>query len=516
MKKYTSSIYKYILLLGAVTSLTTCAEYDLESDQDEKPIRLVAGREYDPTRAVVTTDLQGPVFDAGETVNVWISGKSDDNPTTTEHPGLWPIGDQPTRYTTSAAVNGKNTLLLPNSSPQPYYFTGSNSMAHIFAAYPANDDVNVTPAMTTFTVKYDQTTERAYKNSDLMFATLDHDKTAGAISLPFKHKMTKLIVTAVADGDVTIDDVITIGSIQRSVDIDVEKGDFAYSAEAPTTIPLSDENADDYTKRKITILNGGAAVFPPQHLESAVEFITVTGKKKEGNTWTNQTAKFNIIGKTFKEGRVYKINLHIGTTDFTPHPTTGDPHVSSITGWSEEYDELTVTPSGGYSSVNIADVDGHVTAETSTSGAYDEDGYYVYSTDAQRSPVPCCPKPTVTYGDEEILMTEGVDFRYVYVDNVNAGNNAQVMVVGIGSYAGLAALKPFSIKRAKGKISFPENSDKTGDNAVTFNPDENIGFVSAINTGDGPVTYEVIKDGDDETTTCASVDRKSTRLNSSH
>ena len=495
MKRYYNDILKY-LPFGLMLIMAACVDRSIEDELDMKPVRLMAGQAYNPTRAI-TTDVQGAVFDPNELVNVFITGESDVHITTHNIGGSYPL-----KYKAGEASFGQNPLNIVNSSDQPYYDEGSNSKIHVFAAYPANDEVNVTPDMTTFTVKYDQRTVENYKNSDLMMvAPFDHDKTAATVTLPFQHKITKLIVTAIADGEVTVDDEITIGSMKRSVAIDVEKGDFAYTTEAPTEIPLSDENEDDYTQRKIKILNGGAAVFPPQTL-TAVEFILITGKDKDGN---ERTAQFNIIDKTFKEGRVYKLNLHISNRDFTPD-NEGNPHTSTITGWSEDYDELTVTPSGGYSGVDIADIDGHVSDQTSTSGTFTEDGYYIYSKDADNAGIPCCPTPAVTYGDDHIPMVEGTDFRYVYVDNVNAGNNAQVMIVGLGKYAGLAALQPFTIKRAMGKISFPENCDKTGENAVPYNPDENIGFIKAINTGDGVVTYSVIADGEGESTDCVSVD----------
>lgn len=495
MKRYYNDILKY-LPFGLMLIMAACVDRSIEDELDMKPVRLIAGQAYNPTRAI-TTDVQGAVFDPNELVNVFITGESDVHTTTHNIGGSYPL-----KYRAGEASFGQNPLNIVNSSDQPYYDEGSNSKIHVFAAYPANDEVNVTPDMTTFTVKYDQRTVENYKNSDLMMvAPFDHDKTAATVTLPFQHKMAKLIVTAIADGEVTVDDEITIGSMKRSVAIDVEKGDFAYTTEAPTEIPLSDENEDDYTQRKIKILNGGAAVFPPQTL-TAVEFILITGKDKDGN---ERTAQFNIIDKTFKEGRVYKLNLHISNDDFTLD-NQGNPHVSTITGWSEDYDELTVTPSGGYSGVHIADIDGYVSDQTSTSGTFTEDGYYIYSKDADNAGIPCCPTPAVTYGDNNIPMNEGEDFRYVYVDNVNAGNNSQVMIIGLGKYAGLAALKPFTIKRATGKISFPENCDKTGENAVPYNPDENIGFIKAINTGDGVVTYSVIADGEGESTDCVSVD----------
>ena len=507
MKYYSTKAYRYLLLFGAMITLVACADIDFgDDDLVMKPMTFTAGRSFDPTRAA-TTNVQGDLFDAGEEINVFIQGSIDGGNTWTEpilnHDGE-AVGTSanPAVFVTSAFNGSVNRLTSKTEANQPYYpinpVEGSTSdvKAKIFAAYPNS----VTPLTSTFTVQYDQREERDYKNSDLMLVTpFEHAKNKQVINLPFTHKMSKLIVTAIPDGNVTIDPEITIGSIMRSVDVDVANGDFAYSATAPTTIPLSDENADDHKQRKIKILNGGAVVFPPQWLEAGPEFIMITGKVKENDQWVERTSQFDILDKTFKEGRVYKLNLHIGENDFEINPNDNNHHISTITGWSEDYDELTVTPSGGYSGVTIAAINGNV---TDADIPHTEAGNYIFTGE------PRCPTPTVTYGDppNQKTLVEGTDFRYVYVDNVNAGNNAQVMVIGMGAYAGLAALKPFTIERAKAKISFPEGSDKIGENAVAFNPDENIGFVKAINTGDGNVIYSVVADGDDESTDCASVD----------
>ena len=511
MKTYTTIVYRCLLFLGAMFGMAACADVDFSDDDFvRKPMSFTAGRSFDPTRAA-TTNVQGDLFDADEEINVFIQGSIDGGSTWTEtildHDGE-AIGTsaRPAVFVTSAFSGGYNKLSSKTTSTQPYYPMNppggitSDVKAKIYAAYPTS----ATPLTPTFTVQYDQSTDRGYKNSDLMLITpFEHSKNNEVINLPFRHKMTKLIVSAIPDGGVTIDDEITLGWIKRRVEINVLTGDFVRDVSGDPVV--SDENESDLKTCTIKILNGGAAVFPPQFLEAASRFIMITGKDESGQP---QSAQFNILDKTFEEGRVYKLNLHISQQDFTPNPNNGEPHISTITGWSADYDELTVTPSGGYSGVTIADIDGNVgivsTLDETVTGAQVEEGCYVYTGQ------PRCPKPAVTYGDGNIPMVEGTDFKYVYIDNVNASANAQVMVQGMGSYAGLAALKPFTIKRAKAKITFPEGSDKTGDRAVYYNPDETLNdldeLVQYINTGDGDVIYSVIADGTGESADCASVD----------
>ena len=103
------------------------------------------------------------------------------------------------------------------------------------------------------------------------------------------------------------------------------------------------------------------------------------------------------------------------------------------------------------------------------------------------------PTPDVYYGTvEKIKLREGRDhdFIYSYVDNTNAGN-AQVLVIGQNYYAGLAAVQGFTIKKAPGKISFPQGTVRDGDDhtGIEFEVNKPIDAIKADNTGDGAVTY---------------------------
>ena len=491
MNRNTAYTFLNTLAAGALMALAACVEISIEDELDEKPINFTVSQAFDPTRAA-TTDVQGAVLDKDEVVNIYIKGRSDD-----VQPDV-NIGDYPSRYIALAPDGDYNTMVIDNPDHQPYFPQGTHSTIDFFAAYPANNDVNVTPSMTTFTVQYDQRTIRAYKNSDLMMAARTGvAKSADPVSLPLKHKMAKLIITAIADDGVTVDNDITLGGIKRRVKIDVENGDFDYEVIDETTkkIQLDDEYPSTPANRTIKLTNGGAVLFPPQTVTTS-RFIMVTG------TYNGQqcTAQFDIIDKNFVEGHVYKLNLHIGKDDFTPL-ANGDPHVSTITGWEEQYGELTVTPSGGYKGVDIAAIDGHVTdTPTGAAGeialkdgeAVNNNGCYVYTGQE------CRPEPKVTYGSvNPVTLVPGVDFKYTYVDNINSSEGgAQVMVIGQGAYAGLAALKPFTIYKAKGRISFPEGSNKT----VTFNPDSTMAAVLVNNTGDGEVTYAAVADEEPYTT----------------
>lgn len=448
MKTYRKYIYRYVLTLGTMLLLTACAD-TYWNDIEEKPINLMASRAFNATRAA--TDIQGAVFDANEDVNVFITVSSNGTLVSANDAGT-PAGDPIVFKTSAADASGKNKLTPKNTNETPYYPLGDGALANaIYAAYPTSvgkDDE-------TFTVQYDQTSDRNYKNSDLMLATpiLNHAKNNEVIPLPFEHKMAKLIISAIGDPGITMDGTLILGStehdgngsgVYRTVGISVPDGDFATSG-APATPILSD-------KGSIVMSNGGAVLIPPQEVTTA-DFIVVTGHTSTDPT--PRECRFALAQKKFEAGKVYKLNLAIGMDNFTD--------AVQITGWTDDYGELTVTPSGGYQGVSIEDMDP-----------------VTYNTKEHK------PKPKVYYGTiEKIRLTEGQDFIYSYVDNVNAGN-AQVLVIGQNYYAGLAAVNGFTINKALASINFPENSDKTD---VPFEIDGELAAVKANNTGDGIVTY---------------------------
>ena len=252
MKRYIASTIRRLLLATTVLSAASCADVMTEDDIFGKPIRLSAGRSFDFTRAA--TDIQGPVFDANEEVNVFIKGTSETVTTPTA------IGSYPTVFTTSqpvSSVDGEYNELEPPAGATPHYLEGNSSKITVTACYPKE----VTASTTTFTVKEDQTSDADYKASDLMMVVPnDYNKNNETIKLPFEHKMAKLIISAIGDPGVTMDGTITLGSttgvglgsgIYRSVDISVENGDF--------TTPLNyNTNAGLSNKGPIVMTNGGA------------------------------------------------------------------------------------------------------------------------------------------------------------------------------------------------------------------------------------------------------------------
>ena len=502
------SIFHNSLLFGITAVLlatAACSDYIDIEDAEGKPIRLKAGLAYDPTRAAV--DLQGPVFEAGTEVNVFITGTTNEQTTPVQ------IGNYPTVFTTSepkGTAGSQYNDLNPPAGETPHYLTGAGSKAKIMGAYPTSvkpDPTLEEPDHITFTVKDDQTSDDNYRASDLMLTgVVNHDKNATTVNLPFEHKMAKIIISAIGEPGVTVDDEIIIGcttdvhhgvGIYRSIDLDMSKADYKspldYSETTSEYIPLGLSN-----RGQITIANEGAVLIPPQMVTTA-DFIVVKGHTA-GNP-TTRKAYFSIASKMFEAGKEYKLTLAISANNFQ-EPDDPNPISVSITGWTSNYGELTLMPYGGYQGVGIASIDPVM---------YDGTAH--------------TPKPEVTYGTGEgsKLLREGStkDFIYNYVDNKNAGH-AQVLVIGQNYYAGLAQVQGFVINKRLGKVSFPANSARKGDdgNGIEFAQNLTLPAIKANNTAaddatlkaDGDITYSA-EDANGNPTSVITVDQTDGTVN---
>ena len=468
--KYTTNILYVLVLTVATLATSGCSDYIDIEDIEGKPIRLAATNAYVPTRAA--TDIQGPVFNEGAEVSVFIKGTTDEQTT--------PVNidiDCPAVFTASApkGSSGSKYNDLTPIGDTPHYLTGTGSAVSIIGTYPvitSSTFVQDTGDDYTFTVKDDQTSDDDYKVSDLMLTgVVSHVKNNETVNLPFDHKMAKLIISAIGEPGIIMDDEIVIGSttgnqngagVYRSVMLDMSKADYKTPLDYSTNAGLSNRG-------QIKMTNGGAVLIPPQIVTTA-DFIIAKGHTSADPT--TRECHFSITTKKFEAGKVYKLTLAISADNFTLP--------EAITGWTDNYGELTLMPSGGYAGVTIEEM----ATETYNGEAF-------------------TPKPVVWYGTDEltkIKLREGStkDFVYNYVDNKNAGH-AQVLVIGQNYYAGLAAVRGFTIKKRLGKISFPANSDRTGTDGdgIEFEQNLTLPAIKALNTAydnselkaDGVVTY---------------------------
>ena len=91
------------------------------------------------------------------------------------------------KYTFS---NGALAAATPNE-----WYEDEDLEATITAVYPFNHALNSYLGTDSFTVNADQSTKDGYTMSDLLFAVTKSKPTEDAVKLPFKHALSKIVVT---------------------------------------------------------------------------------------------------------------------------------------------------------------------------------------------------------------------------------------------------------------------------------------------------------------------------------
>lgn len=368
------------------------------------------------------------------------------------------VGNNPTVYTAETAQNGINPL-TPDVQP---YFPNGNSSVNIFALYPSTGDNAVTSDNTKFSVLATQTSDEQYKQSDLMHARVENQsKTGGTVNLGFSHKMAKLVISASGEDNITVNS-IKLTNFYRTIGFTPSSG----------VLGASGTLAD---KEDIYLSNGGAVLIPPQTLTNTIFIVLGTSKGE---------AKFMIQdSKTFEAGKQYFINLVVGDGNFR------DNYVAPITGWGDV----------GTISVAAAGSSGFTIGAISS---------FTYTGDSIK------PTPVVNSGSK--TLTKDTDYTLQYFDNTNVGT-ASVLVVGAGTYAGIAAVKTFTITQATGALSYNQSSitidyvkgatvtnvlTKTGDGTMTYSSSNtavatvSAGGVVSMKGPGGPITITANMAGD--------------------
>lgn len=402
------------MLIGLLS--TGCSEA-LDGSSPDAPgvsLRLVAGQAA-ATRA--GTDIQSKAFDAGETVNVYITAKK------TSADDI--IVGAPTVCTTMAPVSNQNEL-TPDAVP--YFPQDDGYKLDIYALYPST----VSSGESTFSVQADQTSDDAYKGSDLMYASLSNvARTATpttTANLPFDHKMVKLIVkTIITDG-------ATVGSV-TSVSL---KGVYRRIGFTPATgvldaAGLADQGDIVFNSTSAVTTDESACLFPPQSIQRG-DFLEVVT--------TNGTATFALAltaAKAFEAGHVYKVEINLSAQNLR--------ETATIDAWDADKN-LKVDPlgEGNIQIDEIADVD---PSDAST---------FVLNT----TTTPYSYEPSsVTVRSNGNALTLGTDYTLEYFNNTAAGDYAVVLATGIGTYAGKTAARSYLIKA--GAITYnPEPVAATG------------------------------------------------------
>ena len=212
---------------------------------------------------------------------------------------------------TETAVIGQNEYgYLTYTTDGDGWFYPNGSAEGPFPQYPADKVVDVygihpssiTKATTEFSVQTVQTTAENYRKSDLMCAnTTNHESKFGAVFLPFKHCLSKIIVKIEGDEEV----LPTIKNIQVWAYTTIEithSQQTGITLGAPsgyrTWIPIGDYDA-----------NGQSAVVVPQTITGSDLFISFESERN-GNT-IYYYYKVGDSGFVLKPGHVHTITLSI-------------------------------------------------------------------------------------------------------------------------------------------------------------------------------------------------------------
>ena len=253
---------KLLFAAAAMTLLTACNQDEIATDPaaGRVPVTL-SYTMVDVAETRAATNLNQGTFASGESVTVRISNHAEND---------WTDYD----FTT-----GNDGTMSPTSTV-PYYPAGSQNI-DIIAYYPAT-------AGTSFTVATDQTTDAAYKASDLMVAYLpDRAKQTEPVNLGFLHEMAKLIVNVTAGSGVGKINSVSILNVKPTVTFDKKS----------TSTPVDESVATT----SIAMSNGGAAVIPAQTIDG--ELLSIVTDKG--------TAVYRVTEKNFLPGKVYTLNLTV-------------------------------------------------------------------------------------------------------------------------------------------------------------------------------------------------------------
>lgn len=458
------------LAAAALLLPTACAEeYASTSSGEKVPLRLTAGT-ASVTRAA--TNIQSTVFDAGEIINAYITA-SDGT-----------VIGAPTVYTTETASGDINPL---TPDVQPYFPQAADQKLNIYALYPPT----VTSGTTAFAVSSDQrgtgdaavtaeedagnAASRGYKASDLMWAQLT-DVTRGSgtsttTTLPFEHKMVKLIVKVVID-DPNVGNVssVTLKGVYRRISFIPSTGLFGGTPELGSQGDIifnsSSSNASDES----------ACLFPPQSLQNG-DFLEVT-------TSTGGTASFALAlpsPKVFNGGNVYVVELHVGTNNLKK--------VATIDQWPNDYDlQVNALGAGNLQIDEISDVD--LTDVSS----------YILNT----ATVPNSYEPkTLVVSSDGTPLAKGTDYAVQYFNNTGAGIGVAVVTGMEGTpYQDRTAARSFQISSDYAEFVSAANKPQARSRIYdgTTQPLVSAGQATLHGTGNGaPIRYSLSKNGNYKT-----------------
>ena len=253
-----------ILAAIAALALTACSNDDDIKVGGDNAILLTSSLNVAETRAA--TDIQTSAFDAGETVDVYIT---ENEPGTNET-----HYDQPILATTKTG----GALDLQDG---PYYYPTSGNGVNIYALYPTT-----TKAGELFTIKDDQSTDANYKASDLMYGKPASNNpvspSANAEDIQFSHLLSKVTINLIAGANVTSLDgaKVELLGVKPSTTLTASKDGCSIGAASGTATSITVMTATE------TVTSGSAIIvpqtLPETFLQVTLDGATLTGKLDSG------------------------------------------------------------------------------------------------------------------------------------------------------------------------------------------------------------------------------------------
>ena len=246
----------------AALALTACSNDDDIKVGGDNAILLTSSLNVAETRAA--TDIQTSAFDAGETVDVYITENNGGN-----NPTTYP---QPIEYSTAAG--GALTV-----GTQYYYPTSGNGV-NIYALYPATAATGEL-----FTIAEDQSTDANYKASDLMYgkpASNPVSPSANAENIQFSHLLSKVTINLKPGANVTSLDgaKVELLGVQPSTTLTASKDGCSIGAASGDATSITVMTATE------TVTSGSAIIvpqtLPKMFLQVTLGGATLTGKLSTG------------------------------------------------------------------------------------------------------------------------------------------------------------------------------------------------------------------------------------------
>ena len=247
----------------AALALTACSNDDEIKVGGDNAILLTSSLDVAETRAA--TNIQTSAFDAGETVDVYITEHNGGN-----NPTTYP---QPIEYTTGAG--GALTV-----GTQYYYPTSGNGV-NIYALYPATAATGEL-----FTIKEDQSTDANYKASDLMYGKPATNNpvspSANAVDIQFSHLLSKVTINLIAGENVTSLDgaKVELLGVKPSTTLTAGINGHSITAASGDATPITVMTATE------TVTSGSAIIvpqtLPEMFLQVTLDGATLTGKLDSG------------------------------------------------------------------------------------------------------------------------------------------------------------------------------------------------------------------------------------------